>query len=54
MEPILTSRSSRLNLNYRGVQRGELSSRRAQDLPNLILINFSYIIILQFELNEYL
>ena len=28
MEPILTSRKSRLNINYRGVQRGELSSRR--------------------------
>ena len=29
-EPILTFRSSRLNLNYRSVQRGKLSSRRTQ------------------------
>ena len=30
MEPILTSRISRLNLNYKGVERGELSSHRVQ------------------------
>ena len=30
MEPILTSLSSRFNLNCRDVERGELSSRRAQ------------------------